>query len=159
MTKKYNYINHSYTEAELKGAYRSWKGYEPSTFGHWLGYADYWVFLLEMDGWCAFIDACFPDYFPFSTIQGILQEIVNYVHDRLGANHYNAWAEKGDNLIKRFDDLFGDYERKIKDAEQRLKNMIDKAQEWLADHEKRLKELESELGFPLSLKSFIGKLP
>lgn len=110
---------------ELKEGYKEWKGHYPTDFGHFFGHANHWAFKDRMNWWCRFIDQIIPDWFPLNYVQDGLISIVNFVFQNNQQHEYNVWAERGDDIVNRLNNLITDTQNRINKAVNNMKDRID----------------------------------
>ncbi len=143
MTFTDEYMHNCKDDGELKAGYKSWKGHYPTDFGHWIGVSQVWILRRKMNFWASFIDSIIPDWFPLNYVQSGLINIVDYVFQNMQQHEYNTWAEKGDDIVNRLNNLITDTQNRINNAVNNMKDRIDK--EIIDPIRAKTKELDNTL--------------
>jgi hypothetical protein len=92
---------------------------------HTFGVASYYKFYYEMEGWKAFIDLLFPDWFPVNTVQGLLMSVVDYLHDNRSEHAYNTGVDMGRAIVGKVTDTINWAQNQISNAVSDMRNRID----------------------------------
>lgn len=104
------------TKFQLQTSYKKQTGSYPTWLGDAFGWSGSHSIYNLAEQMCHFIDEIVPDWFPFGTMQSLLTTIIKAAYKVLAHYFYWDWAYRGDQLVKEFDKLIGDYKAKIEKA-------------------------------------------
>lgn len=92
---------------------------------HAFGCIHHAAFFYTCDGWCEFLDAIFPDYFPFGTAQNLLTSVVKYLYENRAEHHYNTGVDMGRSIIAKVTETINWAQSQISNAVTDMRNRID----------------------------------
>jgi len=139
---------------------------------HTFGWASHEKFYETMKSWHSFVDSLFPDYFPFNTVQGVMQSVIDYTYDSQAENHYNKGVDMGRQLIAKANEIVNWAQNQITATVEQAKayiqnnlinpitNTIDSnINPALADAKSKINNLLSQLsGFDTRVQNLIGNM-
>jgi septal ring factor EnvC (AmiA/AmiB activator) len=92
---------------------------------HIFGWASETAFFFTCDGWCEFLDAVFPDYFPFGTAQNLLISVVRFIYDNRSEHNYNCGVSSGLKIMGKITETIKWAQSQISNAVTDMRNRID----------------------------------
>lgn len=117
---------------------------------HIFGWASETAFFFTMDGWCEFLDAIFPDYFPFGTAQNLLISVVKFIYENRSEHNYNCGASSGLKIMGKITETINWAQNQISNAVTDMRNRIDSeivapVRQKAAQIEQSLKDAQAKL--------------
>lgn len=110
-------------ETDLRSYYQSHFG-NVDEISHLFGIASHAKFYGQMVGWHSYVDGVLPDYFPFNTLQGFLQTIIDNTYSSQAQLHYDKGVDMGRQMVGKATQAYNDAVAKINQAVNDMKNLI-----------------------------------
>jgi SMC interacting uncharacterized protein involved in chromosome segregation len=121
---------------------------------HIFGWASETAFFFTCDGWCEFLDAVFPDYFPFGTAQNLLISVVRFIYDNRSEHNYNCGVSSGLKIMGKVTEVINWAQNQISNAVTDMRNRIDS--EIVAPVRNKAAEIEKTLASAQSRLNAMG---
>lgn len=110
----------------LKESYLKQTGHYPTALGEVFGWSGQRTVYNIVEQLAQGVDALFPDYFPFGTVQDLMIAVFQWAYNSLGYFAYWDWAYRGDDMTKQFDNIIADYQTKVAQAVQDAKALVER---------------------------------
>lgn len=124
--------------------------------GKIIGWLEEYLFWLDIEGKCSFIDSVIPELPVIGSIDNLFISIFRQHYNKRYQTVYNSGADRGNeihNLVfGQFDAIVDDYNQRIKDAYDTLTNIINDAKD-------RIATLKSNIdAFDVKIRDFTSKI-
>jgi len=117
-------IKEPYTDEELKQQYTE-EYQAPNALMDLFGRIYHFLELKRLEAWHSFVDSVFPDYFPFSNLQGLLQTVLDRIYEAMAYRNYVKGCDIGGKISQGFYDMYDDTKKAIDNEVNKMRNYIE----------------------------------
>jgi FtsZ-binding cell division protein ZapB len=110
----------------LKDGYLKDKGHYPTWLGQAFGWAGQQGVYHIFDSLYSFIDDMMPDWFPLNIVQDIMMAVCAGVYALIDKWFYGDWADTGDQIVGKFDEVINDYKARVNQAVQDARALVER---------------------------------